>query len=398
MSQPAGVHDPARNTHEERILAALRERGALSRAALATTVQLSRTTVSETTTMLLERGAIIVVDTDAGSRAGSGRPAERLALDPASGQFMGIDFGHRRVNVVTADASHDIIASGTARYDESAAWDERERSAFQLIEQLGSEKGIHFGALQAIGIGVPGWGDREISDSVGTRFAQTFGARTIVDNNVRFAGLAEALRGRPNAVQDLVYLRLSDGVGGGLVIGGRLLRGSTGFAGELGHITADPAGLMCRCGKRGCVETIASVPAILAACRAEGVDVQSLADLRAAVAIAHPVVERVLRTAGTAVGRALGTVTMTVNPSEIALGGDIITAAPVLLEQIRATLTYELSWALDTAPVVRAAELSNEGGALGALAAAFQQSPLLPTYQDAAEPTSAAAGMQRSIS
>lgn len=397
MSQPTGVHALVRRTHEERVLVALREVGALSRADLAAKVDLSRTTISEITNRLLERGAIIVVDTDAGSREGSGRPAERLALDPASGQFMGIDFGHRRVNVVVADASHDVIAFGTTRYEELATWDERERRALDLIERLGAENGIHFGALQAIGIGVPGWGDRAIAAGVGTLFAQAFGTRTIVDNNVRFAGLAEALRSRTEAVNDLVYLRLSDGVGGGLVVGGRLLRGSTGFAGELGHITADPAGQMCRCGKRGCVETIASVPAILAACRAGGVDLHSLDDLRAAAAIAHPLVERVLRAAGVAVGRALGTVAMTLNPREIVLGGEIITAAPALLDQIRSTITYELSWALDAAPLVRASELSDEGGALGAVAAVFQQSSLLPTFQDAASPAPATP-MQRSIS
>ncbi len=396
MSQPTGVHALVRHTHEERILATLRELGALSRAELAARVNLSRTTVSEITNRLLERGAVIVVDTDARSREGSGRPAERLALDPASGQFMGIDFGHLRVNVVVADASHDVIASGTARYGELASWDERERRALDLIDELGAATGTHYGALQAIGIGVPGWGDRATADDVGAVFAQAFAARTIVDNNVRFAGLAEALRGRPEAVSDLVYLRLSDGVGGALIIGGRLLRGSKGFAGELGHITADPDGLMCRCGKRGCVETIASVPAVLTACRAAGVDLQSLDDLRAAVSIAHPLVERVLRTAGVAVGRALGTVAMTLNPTEIVLGGEIARLAPVLLEQIRSTITYELSWGLDTAPVVRAAELSDEGGALGALSAVFQQSPLLPTYRDSADADTAP--MQRSIS
>ena len=399
MSQPTGVHALVRRSHEERVLAVLRELGALSRAEIATRVQLSRTTVSEITNRLLERGAVIVVDTDATSREGSGRPAERLALDPASGQFMGIDFGQRRVNVAVADASHDVIASGTARYEESAAWDERVRRALDLIAALSAETGIHYGALHAIGIGVPGWGNRGAADDVGALFAREFGARTIVDNNVRFAGLAEALRGRPAAVNDLVYLRLSDGVGGALIIGGRLLRGSKGFAGELGHITADPDGLMCRCGKRGCVETIASVPAILAACRAAGIGVETLDDLAAAAAIAHPIVERVLREAGVIVGRALGTVAMTLNPTEIVLGGEITRAAPVLLEQIRATVTYELSWGLDTVPVVRAAELSDEGGALGALSAVFQESPLVPIYLDSADRDSALPNqMQRSIS
>ena len=105
MSSTTGVHALVRRTHEERVLSALRSHGALSRGELAKRVGLSRTTLSEITAQLLQRGAIIVADTDAATRAGSGRPAERLALDPESGQFLGVDFGHRRVHVAVADAS-----------------------------------------------------------------------------------------------------------------------------------------------------------------------------------------------------------------------------------------------------------------------------------------------------
>src|SRR5918992_2654432 len=125
MPTSAGVHALVRRTHEERVLRVLREHGALSRGQIARAVGLSRTTLSEITGSLLQRGAIVVVDTDAARREGSGRPAERLALDPASGQYMGIDFGHRRVQIAVADASHDVIAAESAAYSDSSTWDER---------------------------------------------------------------------------------------------------------------------------------------------------------------------------------------------------------------------------------------------------------------------------------
>ncbi|MZG17390.1 ROK family protein, partial [Streptomyces sp. SID5914] len=78
------------------------------------------------------------------------------------------------------------------------------------------------------------------------------------------------------SVADLVYVRLSDGVGGGLVVGGQLVTGSSGLAGELGHVTVEPAGRPCRCGKRGCLETVASVPGILAACWEFGLRLENL--------------------------------------------------------------------------------------------------------------------------
>lgn len=383
MSTPSGVYAFVRRSHEERVLQVLRESGALSRADIARRVGLSRTTVSEITSDLIRRGAIAIIDTDATGRVGSGRPAERLALDPGSGQFLGVDFGHRRVNVAVADATHEIIASGSSRYPDSAQWPERIAAAFELVERLSAEQGVHCGALQAIGIGVPGWGDRTRADGVGDMFTERFGAPSIVDNNVRFAGLAEALHSSPDTVSNLIYLRLSDGVGGGLVVGGRLVRGFKGYAGELGHVTIPDAGdAPCRCGKRGCVETFASVPAILARCRALGVPAETLDDLRAAVAIAQPIVEGVLREAGAAVGQVLGAAAMTLNPSEIVLGGEIIDIAPTLLQQVAATLTYELSWMTDSVPVIRPAQLSDEGGALGAIAVLFHESPLLASYPE----------------
>lgn len=395
MPTPNGVHALVRRTHEDRVLRVLRERGALSRGEIARAVGLSRTTLSEITNSLLARGAVIVVDTDAAERNGSGRPAERLALDPRSGQFMGIDFGHVRVNVAIADAAHEIVAAGSARYRAEDGWEARLPAAFALIDRLAADTGVHYGALQAIGIGVPGpvtttdiptpegWGVIESGVTVDAAFGDRFGAPVIVDNNTRFAALAEALEASDGAAHDVVYVRLSDGVGGGLVVGGRLVTGSGGLAGELGHVRAVRDGRPCRCGKEGCLETIASVPAILAECRARGVDLADLAALAAAVRRAHPVVDDVLRDAASALGRVLASAATTLNPSLIIVGGEIVRLAPVLLGYVRATLRYELFPGADVDATVRPSALGDDDGALGAIAALFHQSPLLAGYPDA---------------
>ncbi len=389
----AGVHGLVRRTHEERVLGVLREHGMLSRGEIADLVGLSRTTISEITGNLLGRGAIVVVDTDAASREGSGRPAERLALDPASGQYMGIDFGHRRVQIAVADASHDVIAADSEVYGDPSTWDDRLGAAFALIDRITVGGGMHLGALQGIGIGVigpypttplvgpqEGWGRAESARGIDAVFADRFGARVIVDNNTRFAALAEAISASGAAVQDLLYVRLSDGVGGGLVVGGRLVTGAAGLAGEFGHVTAVPGGRRCRCGKQGCVETVASVPAILAAIRARGVDVDTLDDLGREAARSQPVVDEVLREAGAAVGRALGAVAMVVNPASIVIGGEITGVAPAIVEHIAATLRYELSSVDEAMPSVKASERTDFAGAVGAIAALFRQSPILAAY------------------
>lgn len=395
---PNGVHTLIRQTHERRVLSVLRENGALCRADIAPKVGVSRTTLSEITNDLLQRGAIVVVSTDADSRKGSGRPAERLALDPASGQFMGVDFGHRRVFVAVADASHDIVASGFERYEEGLDWPKRVDIAFRLIERLGSDAGLHYSALQGIGIGVPGpYAARlappaaraagrvryDPSDAVDTAFEKWFSAPVIIDNNTRFAALAEAMRAEGDTVQDLIYIRLSDGVGGGVVVNGRLVTGAAGVAGELGHVTAQVDGDQCRCGKRGCLETVASLPAVLSACRSRGVQIDTLADLAAAVAVADPIVNDVLRVAATALGRVLGSAALVLNPSQIVVGGEIVRAIPAILHHVREIITYELFSMSESIPQVRAAEIYDEDGALGAINAIFHQSPLLADYPEA---------------
>ena len=401
MEMPTEVQAFVRRTHEERVLHALRERGALSRGDIAKVVGLSRTTVSEITRDLLRRGAIVVIDTDAAVRAGSGRPAERLALDPKSAQFMGVDFGHRRVHVAVADASHEIVASGRQQYPDSAGWPERISAAFALIDRLGAEHGVHFRALQGIGIGVIGPYPRSSAphapegafgpgfaaarDEVDVSFAERFGASVIVDNNTRFAALAEAITGS-STVKDLLYVRISDGVGGALVVDGRLVAGATGLAGELGHVTVVPGGPRCRCGKSGCLEAVASVPTILASCRARGADVGSLDGLRSAVLRGDPVVEHVLREAGSVLGRIVGMMAMAFNPAEVVIGGDIARLAPVIVHQVTETVATELFPWSAAKPRVRCAQLSDDDGALGALAALFRSSPLLADYPEPAAP------------
>lgn len=382
----------ARRAHEGRVLGALRD-GPLSRAELARRVGLSRTTLSETTAELLRRGAIVVLDTDAATRRGSGRPAERLALDPGSGQYLGVDFGHRRVRAAVADATRETVASGVEHYADDTPWSERLDLAFALIDRLASEHGLHFGELQAVGIGVVGpyggrrpdgapvpWARRSAPDDVRGAFADRFGAPVVVDNNTRLAALAEAVS-QPESATDLLYVRLSDGVGGGLVVSGRIGTGAHGFAGELGHVSVDPAGTRCRCGKRGCLETVASTPAVLAACRAQGVEVHTLDDLAAVVATSDPAAEGVLREVGAAVGRVLAMAALTLDPDEVVIGGEIVHVAPVIVEQAAATLRYELHPLPAAEPVlVRPGRLRDTDGALGALAAAFHLSPLLAGY------------------
>jgi predicted NBD/HSP70 family sugar kinase len=392
MPQLNDVRAPTSHLHAERALRLLRERGALSRSELADALGISRTTVSGVTAALLAQGAIVVTETDADEREGSGRPAERLALDPGAGQFIALEFSHARIFALIADASHEIIGSGRRDYDSDATWDDRLRLAFELVDQLvDSGPGVHLAALQAVAIGIPGPvsalglhmnGVRHSETTVRAVFEKKFGVPVIVDNNTRFAAIVEA-NSSTGAGRDIIYARLADGVGGGVIVAGRLVTGSTGLAGEIGHIRAvDEGGALCRCGKRGCVETVASSRAIIDACAARGSLVASLDDIGTALQQGDPIVESALDEAGTALGIALAGCAVVLNPEEIIIGGEIVRIAPRLLDAVSAALRNELIPIIESTPSVVAARGGDETGAMGGIIALLHRSPLLAGYQE----------------
>ncbi|HEX7352715.1 ROK family transcriptional regulator [Brachybacterium sp.] len=355
MSDEIGVLALTRRTHEMRVLAALRTRGPSSRAQLAEATRLSRTTLSEIVGDLLARGAVVVTETDAAQRRGSGRPAALLALDPGSAQFLGLDFGHRRVALAIAGASHEVVAVGEAGYDERSTWPERAALAITLARELAAEQRLHFGALQGVAAGVTGRRRDEAEPIVADALAEAFGVDAIVDNNVRFAGLAEAgERGRPFA--HALYLQLGDGVGGAVVVDGHLHQGAGRSAGEFGHVVVDPGGALCRCGKRGCLETIARLEAL------EGASVEDL--------------DRVAR----GVGEVLGAASMVLDPELIVIGGRVVDEHPSLLARIEQAVRDRAGGSAGQLPEIRAAVCGPFAGARGSLIAAIHESPLLAGY------------------
>ena len=357
MTEQIGVLALTRRTHEMRVLAALRSRGPSSRAQLAEATRLSRTTLSEIASDLIARGAVVVAHTDAAQRRGSGRPAALLALDPGSAQFLGLDLGHRRAALAIAGASHEVVARGEAEYDEHSSWHERAQIAVALAGELAARHELHFGALQGVAAGVTGRSRAAAEPVVADVLGEAFGVDVTVDNNVRFAGLAEASE-RGGRFTHAVYLHLSDGVGGAIVVDGRLHQGADRFAGELGHVVVDPGGETCRCGKRGCLETVARLGALEHAGPAQ--------------------LDRVAR----AIGGVLGAAAMIMDPDLIIVGGRVPEAHPDLLARIEQSVRENAGGTAGTPPEVLPAVCGPYAGARGSLIAAVHESPLLAGYDD----------------
>lgn len=390
-----------RRGHEELILRLLRTHGPLSRGELGRLSGLSRTTLYDIVGALADGGAVVGT-APAPTERKRGRPVETLSLHPEAGQAIGVDFARRAVHVAAVNVAHEVIGSASERHAAGLGWEARVDLAERLVGRLGGGA-LRLGALSGIGVGVVGpvVAAREphtpAHDGAGAPHGpadpalllrKRFGVPVLVDNNTRLAALAEATWGAASGVQDVLYLRLSHGVGGGLVVGGALHRGARGLSGELGHITAEPGGHRCSCGKSGCLETVASIGAVLDAhAAATGRPAAPAADGLAPdlapflAALPHDrAAQRVLARVGDRVGTVLAAVCNAVGPEVTVVGGELATAGPALFEPVARALSAHLMPISRSRTDLRAAALGEVAGALGAIALVLHESPLLAAY------------------
>ena len=381
---PTALHR-LRQTNAERVLDCLRRHGRLSRAALAVHSGLSRTTLSTILGELFERA--LVVECGTAGTTGRGRPTAVLTLNPSAGQYAGVELGRHRLRLVIADAAHEVRAREELPYGSARGTRARLELAERALRELADRNQITLDALAGIGVGSTGPGEA-VSTSAGNRdesaargrkriadeLAHAFGARVDVDNNTRLTALAEATWGRAAGVSELLYAHFSHGVGGGLVVGNQLVRGVGGVAAEIGHLCVDPGGAACWCGAHGCLELHASVPAVL---RATGH--RDWRVLREAVAAGSAVEQEAVRRAAAHAGHALAAMCTAVNPGRIVLGGELAELGAEFRDAVRAAFAERAMRSVRRSEIATAT-VAPWGGALGGLALALRESPLLARY------------------
>jgi len=378
-----------RQRNRVRLLDALRHEGTASRSELARLTGLSRTTVGSLVSDLQARG--IVIEHDDGERhTGRGRPPVYLSLDRSAGVAVGIDFDHDRVRVALADLSSNVVGEDDTEIDVDHSAANAIDAAVEMVGGLHATADVDEARVVGVGVGLPGPIDR-LTGTVGSTFilpgwagikaqdvlAERLGARVQVDNDANLGALAEASFGAGRGLSDVVYVRLGSGVGAGLVLGGRLHHGAGGLAGEIGHVQVRPDGAVCRCGNRGCLETIAAEGALRALLRpARGHDV-TRRELLSLVASGDLGSTRVVNDAGLAVGRVLADLCNAVNPEALIVGGELAEAGEPLLGGIREAIDrYALPGAARAVKVVHG-ELGERAELLGALALVTQSTDSL---------------------
>jgi predicted NBD/HSP70 family sugar kinase len=210
-----------------------------------------------------------------------------------------------------------------------------------------------------------------------------------VDNDANLGALAEAAFGAARDASDLVYIKVSSGIGAGLILNGRLYRGAAGLAGELGHVLVDPDGLVCRCGNRGCLETLAAAEALSdLLSRSHGKSL-TVTEMLALARDADLGCQRVIADAGRVVGRAVADLCNYLNPDLVVVGGDLSAAGDLVLEPMReAVRRFAIPAAAEDVEIV-AGTLGDRAELLGALALAGHESedPLTVPVPHMSHPT-----------
>lgn len=360
----------------ERVVRAVRMAGSLTQAEIARTTGLSAATVSNIVRELKDGGTVEVTPTSAG-----GRRARSVSLSGDAGIVVGVDFGHTHLRVAIGNLAHQVLAEESEPLDVDASASQGLDRAEHLVSRLIAATGISQEKVVGVGLGVPapidvetgtlgstailpGWAGTNPRDDL----AQRLGVPVHVDNDANLGALGELVWGAGRGVADLAYIKVADGVGAGLVISGQIYRGPGGTAGEIGHITLDESGPVCRCGNRGCLETFTAARYVLPLLySSHGVDltVERMVQL---ARDGDPGCRRVIADVGRHIGSGVANLCNLINPSRVVLGGHLAEAGELVLGPIRESVArYAIPSAARRLSVMPGA-LGGRAEVLGALA------------------------------
>jgi predicted NBD/HSP70 family sugar kinase len=361
------------------VLELIRTTGSVSRAEVARRSGLSKPTVSQALTGLLDSRLVREVGRESG-RKGPG--AVLFELNPESGWVVGLDVGRNWVRVALADITGRVVA----RRDERT----RARSSATLVAQIGrighdvaADAGLKWSQVTHATVGnpgvldpsrgqlslapnLPGWGKPGLVEAIRAEL----GTRTSFENDVNLAALGERTLGAGRGVADFCFLWIGTGVGLGIVIGGELHRGATGAAGEIGYLPlgpGDPHDPAVR--RRGLLEESASGAAVMRAARDAGLQARTPKAVFAAARRGEQAALRAVDTEAARIALAIAAVAPVLDPELVILGGGIARGGGDLL---LAPVARELAELSPFRPRLAITELGDEAVLQGAVSVALE--------------------------
>ncbi|MHC5229848.1 ROK family glucokinase [Enterococcus sp. LJL99] len=251
-----------------------------------------------------------------------------------------------------------------------------------------------------IGMGTPGSVDRENGTVIGAynlnwtkkqlvkdQIEKATGIPFTLDNDANVAALGERWKGAGENNPDVIFITLGTGVGGGIIAEGNLLHGVSGCAGEIGHITVDPGGFECTCGKKGCLETVSSATGVVRVARQLSEEYAGESELKQAIddgqdvsskdvfdfaQAEDPFALRVVDRVCYFLGLAAGNLGNTLNPSSIVIGGGVSAAGEFLRIRVQNYFEEFTFPQVRESTSIKLAQLGNEAGVIGAASLALQ--------------------------
>jgi len=378
------------------VLDVIKAQGKVSRSTIAQLTSLAKPTVSIIVDGLIAEGRVREVGRGVATTSG-GRPPTLLQFDASSQYVAAVHIGTQTITVVVSDASGEEMARHRMDTLTLPAEDNLKRIA-RAVKSTARATGRHVKRLTALGVSIPGltdfhagtcilapnlgWHDVPVRDAL----SALLDLPVFVHNLSQAAVVAEAVEGAAKDEADVVLLYCGGGVGAGILSNGRLLHGSGGLAGEIGHCRVPGASDRCSCGNVGCLETIA-------AARALSGNVRRAVSAGRKTSLAHktrreltPTVIRQAAEAGDevakeaigSVGRALGLgaswLANLFAPAVLVVAGGLAELGEFLLEPLRSTLE-EMAVAPSAQPLdVRVSQLGQDAEIRGAVFLALQQS------------------------
>lgn len=375
-----GSQAALRSANQGRVLELLRSSGELTQAEVARLTGLAPATVSNIVRELTSAGVI--------DEADSGQRRRRLRLARSAGLIAGVDFGHRHVTVAVANMSRQVIGERRIPLGPVESAQASLERARELLDELLRDIDGRFSDITTIGMGLPAPIDNAtgkvgsvsiLPGWVGVPAAQVagdhFGCAVIVDNDANLGVLAEHTWGAGRGCDNLAFLKLADGVGAGLFLDGRLYRGRNGTAGEIGHTTFDEFGAVCRCGNRGCLETIVAARAVVELLEPRHGAGLTIAEVVRLAGEGDTACARVLSDTGRQVGVAVANLCNLFDPQRILIGGELAQAGELLLAPLRESVRRRGIPSSTRDLTIQLAELGPRGPVLGAVALASSVAP-----------------------
>jgi predicted NBD/HSP70 family sugar kinase len=362
-------------THAE-VFATIVTRGPVSRRDLAKLTGLSQSTITKVVKPMLERGYVLE---DKEEVQGPGRPVVPLRVNSDRHYVVGAKVTQRELIVVLTDPQAQVLESARARRRRSTAAGTagelaglveevlRRDSRFpDRVEGLGVAVGGHVDATAGVVRYSPilGWRDAPFASLL----AERTGLETIVENDVDALAIAEQWFGAGQGVSSFAVVTVGAGVGCALVVENELVLGTTGLAGELGHVVIDPRGLVCQCGNRGCLETVAADGAIVAALEASGRPVKNIEQAVALARGGDRAARAAFARAGDALGRGIAIVLNLVNPARVIVSGERVVASDLFVESLERSVRRHAFSTAATDCELLTRQLEDETWARGAAA------------------------------